>query len=352
MNRVLARSQSISRRVAFVTLLLLVWNLAAFGQNNKADDMIPAIAFVSTRDHKAESIAELYLATEIYLIDMDGKNPRRLTNNKFSDLYPNLSPDGRRIVFESGRLRSPGDPDNLSDLFIMNSDGSNQRHLIRGSSATWSPDGKHIAYHASASGRGTMNRTNPGSATSDSDLFILNVDDFLNGKGKPRNLTNDPTMIDEDADWSPDGKTIAFTRYGINVPHDKATSSEMFLIDPSGREKPRRLTNNSDEERSPAWSPDGKQLALTCKINGSEFQACVMNSDGSGLRAVTTKTGRTAVWSPDGKSIIFHRTVKFGDTEDEQLFSVDLFGTNEKQLTFGAHVNAWANPGMVRRTRL
>ena len=350
MNKVIISSRSIVK-IAAAAVLILAWNVAAPSQKKKVSDLVPAIAFVSTRDHGAESTAELFLATEIYLIDMDGKNPRRLTNNRFSDLYPNISPDGRRIVFESGRLRVSGDPDNLSDLFIMNSDGTNQRHLIRGSSASWSPDGKHVVYHASASGRGTMNRPNPGSATSDSDLFILNVDDFLKGKGTARNLTNDPAMIDEDADWSPDGKTIAFTRYGIDVPHDKATSSEIFLINANGREKLRRLTNNNDEERSPAWSPDGKQLASTCKIGGSPLQACAMNADGSGLRALTSKTGRTAVWSPDGKRIIFHRTVKFGDTEDEQLFSVDLSGANEIQLTSGTHLNGWANPGMVRRTR-
>jgi len=137
----------------------------------------------------------LFLAAEIYLSDMDGKNSQRLTNNEFSDFYPNLSPDGRRIVFESGRLRSKEDPYNLSDLFIMNSDGTDPKHLVRGSSATWSPDGKHIAYHASASGRGTFNRRTPGSATSDSDIFILNVDEFIKGQGKSRNLTNNPEQL-------------------------------------------------------------------------------------------------------------------------------------------------------------
>lgn len=338
-------------KIAVVVTLILVLNIATPSQKNRASDLVPVIAFVSTRDHGVESITELYLATEIYLIDMDGKNPRRLTNNRFSDLYPNLSPDGRRIVFESGRLRIPGDPDNLSDLFIMNSDGSNQRHLVRGSSASWSPDGKHIAYHASASGRGTINRTNPGAATSDSDIFILTVDHVLSGKGKPRNLTNDPAMIDEDPDWSPDGKAIAFTRYGINIPHDKTTSAEIFLINPNGREKPIRLTQNNFEERGPAWSPDGKQLASTCRMDGSELKACVMNADGTGMRPLTTTSGRSAAWSTDSKKIIFHRDVKFGDTEDEQLFSIDLSGANEIQLTSGTYLNGWPNPGLVRRPR-
>lgn len=295
-----SKSSASSARVIFFLTILLISVANTDAQKKQKDELVPVIAFVSTRDHKAESIAEFFLASEIYLIDMDGSNPRRLTNNRFGDGYPNISPDGRRIVFESGRLRKPGDPNNLSDLFIMNSDGSDQRHLVRGSSATWSPDGKHIAYHASASGSGTMNRMNPGSATSDSDIFILNVDDFLKGRAKPRNLTNDPSMIDEDPDWSPDGKSIAFTRYGVNVPHDKATSAEVFIINPNGREKPRRLTFNDEEERSPAWSPDGKQLAFMCKMGGREFQACVMNSDGSNMRALTSKTGRTVTWSSIG----------------------------------------------------
>ncbi|CAN5733879.1 hypothetical protein BH24ACI3_BH24ACI3_04830 [soil metagenome] len=152
-------------------------------------------------------------------------------------------------------------------------------------------------------------------------------------------------MIEEDTDWSPD-EDVAFTRYGIDVPHDKATSSEIFLINPNGRGKPRRLTNNDDEELGPARSPDGKQLAFMCRAGGTAFQACVMNVDGSGLRDVTS--GRSVSWSPDGKTLIFHRTVEHDDTEDEQLFSVDLSGSNEQQLTSGGWSNGWANPGLLR----
>ena len=68
---------------------------------------------------------------------------------------------------------------NISDLFVMETDGSGQTLLTRGSSATWSPDGKEIAFHASASyyasgGQvsGCPIRTDPGSATSDSDIFV------------------------------------------------------------------------------------------------------------------------------------------------------------------------------------
>ena len=73
---------------------------------------------------------------------------------------------GKRIVFESNRIgiTEPNLPptdrcatcsnQHVFDLFVMNPDGSEQVHLTRGSSATWSPDSKNIAFHASASGTG------------------------------------------------------------------------------------------------------------------------------------------------------------------------------------------------------
>src|SRR5215471_18010947 len=115
----------------------------------------------------------------------DGTNLHRLTDNQAGDGFALLSPDGKRIVFDSDRLSGQF---NVSDLFLMNADGSDQTFLTRGSSATWSPDCTEIAYHASASGTGLPIRQNPGSATTDSDIFIANVDDLLAGES-PRNLT-------------------------------------------------------------------------------------------------------------------------------------------------------------------
>src|SRR6266567_3989126 len=88
------------------------------------------IAFVSTRHDPAADPAvdplRAWLAAEIYLMDGDGTNVRRVTENTYSDGFPALAPDGTRIAFDSNRLRAEGEPFNTSDLFVMNSDGTAQ----------------------------------------------------------------------------------------------------------------------------------------------------------------------------------------------------------------------------------
>src|SRR5262245_61539993 len=80
--------------------------------------MIPTIAFTSTRHDPTVPAGQ---ALEIYLMDAEGTNVRRLTDNTDGEAFAALSPDGKgRIVFDSNRARLPGEPGNTSDLFIMN----------------------------------------------------------------------------------------------------------------------------------------------------------------------------------------------------------------------------------------
>jgi Tol biopolymer transport system component len=113
------------------------------------------------------------------------------------------------IVFDSNRNRLPSEPGNTSDLFLMNTDGTHQKLLTRGSSATWSPNGKYIASQRSASGTGLPIRIDPGAPTADSDIFIMRVPDFDGDVIEESiNITNTSRYIEEDADWSPDGQKI------------------------------------------------------------------------------------------------------------------------------------------------
>ena len=150
----------------------------------------------------------------------DGTDPRRLTDNLDGDGFPVMSPDGKKIVFESNRNRAPGEPLNTSDLFLMEPDGTAQRLVTRGSTTSWSPDSKRIVFHASASGTGRPVHAGAGPPTCDSDLFVANVDDLLDRGTGRTNLTNTPQAIEADANWSPDGTRIAFVRRPKDAEND------------------------------------------------------------------------------------------------------------------------------------
>ncbi|HXT68136.1 MAG TPA: hypothetical protein VN700_00155 [Vicinamibacterales bacterium] len=313
------------------------------------------LVFVSSRHEPGADPAtdplRTWAATEIYATDEAWTSVRRLTSNTVPDLFPAMSSDGTRVAFESGRRRGEGEPLNTSDLFVMNADGTDQVFLVRGSSATWSPDGRHIAFHASASGTGLPIKPDPGAATTDSDIFIIDGNAGLRSHDKPRNLTASPAAIDDDADWSPDGKTIIFTSHATTDNPMNSPTAEIYAVSVDGTGKPVRLTNNTEEERAPSWSPDGKRIAFSCRRNGPDFEICIMNADGSGQMMLTDNSAPdlTPTWSPDGRRIVFHRPI--GGTARFQLFSISADGTGETQLTFPPGLNAFPNWEALRTIR-
>jgi TolB protein len=330
------------------------------------------IAFTSNRDDPDPAPANW----EIWLMDGDGTNPRRLTFNTglgFGDFMPVLSPDGKgKIVFDSTRTRVvPGEPPNTSALFLMNHDGTEETFLTRGSSATWSPVGpngsasKNIAFHRSASfiappvvGQQRPIRPDPGAPAFDSDIFVVNVDDLLENGEAPRNLTNNGALfVEDDANWSPDGTKIAYTRHPHDDSHTNSVRAEICVIDANGAGEPTCIlgeTVNEEEERGPAWSPDGTRFAYMCRKGDPAtptgtiptFEICVINADGTNERRLTTNNllDGTPQWSPDGLRILFSR----GPNAISELWLIDADGLSpEEQFTSTDGFNIFANWGQI-----
>jgi Tol biopolymer transport system component len=251
---------------------------------------------------------------EIYLLNLDGSGEQRVTNNDVGDSFGALSPDGKKIVFDSNRDRLVGEPANVSRLFVMNAHGTDQTFLARGGSPSWSPDNKQIAFHASASGTGQPINSNPSAATEDSDIFVVNVDDLLEHGTPPRNLTNDPTHVDDDPDWSPDGQTIVYTSHDVAqrpvppMPLDY-TTAEIYARAADGTGTPTRLTTNSEEERSPDWSHRGDRIVYGCHGGTPVFELCLMAADGTNQSQLTDRGLQhlAPTWSPDDDRIFFNR---------------------------------------------
>jgi TolB protein len=336
-------------------------------QASQTFTLASTIAVTSTRDNPTGSL-------EVYLINPDGTNPRRLTDNAYGDAFPTLSPDGNKIVFDSNRFTAGidcpvGTRPLVGDLFLMNTDGTEQTLLTRGDSASWSPDDNTIAFHASASYYASGGLETgcpivpfPGGAASDSDIFVVNVDDLLAGVEQPTNITNSPNKIDDDADWSPDGQKLVFTNRDANDPDQlNPLSAEIYAmnVDDKGMptEAPVRLTFNDYEERGPAWSPDNSKIVYSCRVGPvnpavgyKSFRICVINADGTGWQQLTNEADSmsdlTATWSPDGQQILFHRTPR------NQLFIMtqnpDGTWTAPTQLTFPPGINLLAHWGELR----
>jgi len=308
---------------------------------------VSTIAFTSGRDNPT---GNPQLAAEIYLMNGDGTNPVRLTANADGDAFPTLSPNGKgRIVFDSNRSRAPGEPLNTSDLFLMKVDGTHQTFLTRGSSATWSPDSRSIAFHRSASGTGLPIRSDPGAPASDSDIFVARVCDLLAGV-PPTNLTDSQAEIDDDASWSPDGQKILWTPHRVGDSVTNSSSKEVWVMNADGSGRV-RLTHNAFEDRAPQWSPDGTKIAYMCRLGtvapNVDFEICVMNADGSGQTVLTsnTVTDATPSWSPDGLKLAFHRLVA---GQGLQLWVMNADGSGQTQLTEPPGMNAFPNWGEIK----
>lgn len=310
------------------------------------------IAFVSTRDNP--NFRPAINAAEIYLMDADGTNPQRLTTNTYGDGFPVLSPDGKKLVFDSNRYHLSPEPPrtipNTLDMFLMKIDDREVTLLQqRGGSASWSPDGKYIAFHRSASGTGVPNKNDAGAATTDSDIFVARVGDA--GLENVTNLTdNGATWIDDDPDWSnptataPEGR-IAFTRHDPADDPGPANSAEIYSMNPDGSDL-QQLTFNNIEERSPDWSPDGSRLAFSCRIggDGNPLEICVMNADGTGETQLTHngKPSLSPSWSPDGSQIVYQIVPSAGEN---QIRLLNADGSGDHLLTDSGGIDLSPNWG-------
>ncbi len=286
------------------------------------------ITFVSKRDGNAE----------IYVMDADGGNQRRLTNHPDNDWFPSWSPDGKRIVFFSNRDGHVIRGGSAYEIYVMDADGGNPQNLTNDlnddRSPSWSPDGKRIVFVSDRDGF----KNDDGVITDE--IYVMDADG-----SNPQNLTND-LNDDRSPSWSPDGKRIAFVSQREG--HFKGAAGitdEIYVMDADGGNQ-QRLTENHKNDWFPSWSPDGKRIAFASERKGDlvNFEIYVMDADGGNQQRLTENRvyDWSPSWSPGGKRIAF-MSERNGNAE---IYVMDADGGNPQNLTNNRHrdVNpAWLN---------
>jgi Tol biopolymer transport system component len=260
---------------------------------------------------------------EIYLMNADGTNPTRVTNNPASDTQPALSPDGARIAFTSNREHN-------NEIYVINADGTGLTRLTNDpasdSQPVFSPDGTQIAFTSNRDGH--------------NQIYVMNA---ITGAHQT-NLSNNPAGDDQPA-FSPDGR-IGFVRF-------QNATRNIFITnaDSTGQTN---LTNNTASNGGPVFSPDGR-IAFHSNNDGNNNEIYLMNADGTGLTRLTNNPAndQRPAFSPDGTKVIFS-TDRSGNQD------IDITNTNGNSdalnLTSNPALEDWARwaplPGTATTTTL
>jgi serine/threonine protein kinase len=196
----------------------------------------------------------------------------------------------------AGEIAFTSIKENVAQIFVANSDGTNVRQLtnyLNGAcNFDWSPDGKQIVFVSPCTARASQ--------YPNSGLYLLDVD-----TGKISMLFSGPEGDFEPA-WSPDGTKIAYTSI-------HGGSMQIYVYDMNSKAPPIRLTSpdNNIQSRYPAWSSDGSKIAYTVRRLGL-LQIWVMDADGNNKQQLTRPGGSISdylpVWSPDDKYLLFSET--------------------------------------------
>ncbi len=172
---------------------------------------------------------------DIYRMDADGGNVKRLTETVGYDGGPWFSPDSSRIVWrawhpqteeEKAQWRENMDKDYIQstplDIWVMDADGSNKRRLTQNGATNWAPswhpDGERIVFSSNMDDW----REDIKAFGHNFELYLINSD----GHGLERITEN--KVFDSFPMFSPDGKKIVF---GSNRNPQKPRATDIFIAD-------------------------------------------------------------------------------------------------------------------------
>ena len=239
---------------------------------------------------------------DIYVMNDDGSNVKKLTDTRLFNTYPRWSPDGTQIVFIRDLRKLTGNNQRF-EMFLMDADGRNERRLTySGSNITpnWSPDGTQIVYSRNQ---------------------VIRVMDIASGVSRP--LSQNGEAWGYDPHWSPDGQQILHSQYG-----EGDDGRQVYVTDADGEATrpflqqeahPHRPPDVRASQYDPQWSPDGQQVVYLEVHDRSEPTGLVhlaryiviVDKHGRNPQILDIPERwrlRSVCWAADGREVLFTRS--------------------------------------------
>ncbi|HXW07551.1 MAG TPA: S9 family peptidase [Vicinamibacterales bacterium] len=318
------------------------------------------VAYTVTRSIKETDKTD----TDVWMVSWDGREQIQITSTPESESRPRWSPDGKYLAFVSSRHGAKS-----GQVWLMNRSGGEAVKLtdVKGgvTDYAWSPDSRRLALVVKdpdpevAEAEAEAEKAKEGPAKTPKPIvvdryrFKADGDGFLRGERSHLYLFSleakraeplTPGPFDETSPaWSPDGRQIAFIRRHGDDDVDKAPSEDLFVIDASPGAEARRLTATSAEESGRlGWSPDGRWISylLGEELKYSAYdqaRLAVIPAAGGEPRTLTDpldRPVRDALWSADSRSLTFVVV----DDRTQYIATVPVEGGRIQRLTEGRRV--------------
>jgi serine/threonine-protein kinase len=264
----------------------------------------------------------------IWLVNLDGKQPTRITSDSTLNVAPQWSPDGdlfwisdrdgNRDIYRQ-HLGASGTPEGAPQRVTTGTDAQGISLSRRGGRIAYSRLSSYssiwsipVPAHGPVSIRGATRMTTGNETTEDVDVspdgHWLVFDSDRNGHGnlyvmpvtggEPRQLTTDPAG-DYSGDWSPDGRRIVFHSF-----HNG--NRDIYTVEADGTGL-HQWTSADDEELDADWAPDGETIVYeVIGKQGRHGLGILRLVDGAQQQLIPIPVGDFAHWSPDGRTIVYH----------------------------------------------
>ena len=260
---------------------------------------------------------------DLFAMNADGTNLTQLTDNPGGeDYYPQVSPDGRKVLFISwGRPQGNG-------LYVCDIDGKNVTKItpnlpapfVNVFYACWSPDGSEIAFIPW-----------DGTVQSDTKLFVCNAD----GSNSTEIADIWPSRVNRTVSWVWD-RTLPYdpqqTQFLMNGEIGDGGEEETALVD-----RATGSLSHLNDFINPALSPDGTRVAYG---DPNSYDLFVADFPGYGNpRMISSQGAGPVTWHPAGAKLMVYKPI------GQEYCVLNADGSGEKTLRNNAtyaHLSSWA----------